>query len=323
MTTCCKREDSETIPTCRSNESDARDGAENEMKCATSDINTEERCSGEMCDGMAFKCPLYVQTNTDALIKKSAYRLPPLSSVELLATRNSTRVSPYSTYSARMIIVQLTHCQPLNAVMWTTLAITKQSHLTCPTSMCNAKSRLTSTVMTRTTVTSGTPAQAISALPLRGTRASWSRPYVSARRSRPNIFYLAAVMRSQSTSRTATRIAYQVIPHQARRSSACLTGKSCSAKPPRRSLNAVESQQCSLLPQSLQANVLRASRSARAKNSQLIRAVVALITQGHGVRASFPATLRKPLRPTLRNSQVISSRSRSLLPEWIVPAVAT
>ncbi|KAI7679055.1 heavy metal translocatin, partial [Hortaea werneckii] len=50
MTTCCKREDSETIPTCRSNESDARDGAENEMKCATSDINTEERCSGEMCD---------------------------------------------------------------------------------------------------------------------------------------------------------------------------------------------------------------------------------------------------------------------------------
>lgn len=69
MTACCKREDNETIPTCRPNESGARDGAEHDVKCVTFDTDLEERCSGEICDGMALECPLQVQATTDLLIK--------------------------------------------------------------------------------------------------------------------------------------------------------------------------------------------------------------------------------------------------------------
>jgi hypothetical protein len=78
MTACCKRESNETI----------RDGAENSVKYARSDTDTEARCSGEICDGMGFQFPLHIKTTTDKLIKKNAYRLPLPSSVELLATRN-------------------------------------------------------------------------------------------------------------------------------------------------------------------------------------------------------------------------------------------
>lgn len=88
MTACCKREDNETIPTCRSNESGARDGAEHDVECVPFDTDLEERCSGDICDGMVFECLLQVPTATDVLVKKNAYRLPPPSSVELLVTRN-------------------------------------------------------------------------------------------------------------------------------------------------------------------------------------------------------------------------------------------
>lgn len=138
-------------------------------------------------------------------------------------------MSPHSPSSARASIVQLTHCQPLIAVMWTTLAITKQSQMMSPTSTLDPKTPLTSTAMTRITITSGTLAPLISATPSKDTRASWSRHFASARRSRPSIFFLAAVMRSQSSSHTATWIAHRVIPHQAPQSSACLTGKSYTA----------------------------------------------------------------------------------------------
>lgn len=67
MTACCKGESNETIPTYHSNKSGARGGAEEDLKRAHSDTSMEQRCSGELCDGMALQCPMLLPTSTDAL----------------------------------------------------------------------------------------------------------------------------------------------------------------------------------------------------------------------------------------------------------------
>lgn len=68
MAACCKREGNEPQSTCCPSESGVRDGVENDVKVAPQEADTDERCSGEICDGMTCQRQLHVQTNTDALV---------------------------------------------------------------------------------------------------------------------------------------------------------------------------------------------------------------------------------------------------------------
>jgi len=55
MAACCKREGNEPQSTCCPSESGVRDGVENDVKVAPQEADTDERCSGEICDEMCIQ----------------------------------------------------------------------------------------------------------------------------------------------------------------------------------------------------------------------------------------------------------------------------